>query len=50
MSIMNGMSPCYAPSYVNTLGAQPGLHVLLITRGTREMGPVRDTHQEQLSS
>lgn len=38
MSIMNGMSPCYAPSYVNTLGAQPGLHVFLITRGPERWG------------
>ena len=38
MSIMNGMSPCYAPSYVNTLGAQPGLHIFLITRGPERWG------------
>lgn len=24
ISVMNGMSLCYAPSYINTLGAQPG--------------------------
>lgn len=32
ISIMNGMSLCYAPGYINTLGAQPGLGLLLITQ------------------
>lgn len=50
MNVMNGMSPCYAPSYVNTRGAQPGLQRLPNHVGTREMGPFRNTHQEQLSS
>ena len=50
MNVMNGMSPCYAPSYVNTRGAQPGLRRLPNHVGTREMGPFRNTHQEQLSS
>ena len=38
MNVMNGMSPCYAPSYVNTRGAQPGLHVFLIMRGPERWG------------
>lgn len=38
MNIMNGMSPSYAPSYVNTRGAQLGLHVFLITWGPERWG------------
>lgn len=30
ISIMNGMSLCYAPGYINTLGDQPGPGLLLI--------------------
>lgn len=33
ISVMNGMSLCYASSYVNTLGAQPGLCLLPIMQG-----------------
>lgn len=32
ISILNGMSLCCAPVYINTLGAQPGLCLVLIVQ------------------
>lgn len=50
ISIMNGMSLCYAPSYINILGAQPGAAPPLNHAGTQKIGLVKETHQKWLSS
>lgn len=38
ISIMNGMSLCYAAGYRNTLGAQPGLGLFLIQQEPERQG------------